>query len=477
MFRSAAAAVFSLLGLACVDAQAGTVYSDQMPDPLFAVTSSPANWIRLFTPGFNDEKGIGMARMPDGSLVVAYSAPGGAVGKRVALRRFGANGAAYSGTFGSGGMVLKDGNLVDVTAMTVDSQGRIVVVGTTPGPGGMKDFGVLRFLSDGSDDTSFGGDGGVAVGHEPVFSASDDTPLAVFEQVLAGGTRRLVVFGNSAASFGAGNPVRNFLAIGLREDGSYDPDFGNYADPNYPGRLAENFVDGQAAYAGAAVKLANNAFVIAGTTVLNDTDTDFAACYITAGGLTSTDGCLRVAIDEPGPGGSLYDGATAIAYAGNNSFVVAGNASGKMAAVRLKRDGITGLALDTSFVGNAPNLTAFIGNSTNMWTNDVAVRSDGSVLIAGRYSASGTQYGALYRLNRNGTPDFGGLFSPTGLAIYTAPTLAGANSVYTEFSKVMLDAGKPLLLGSSVDSASAVTDFDGILTRLQSDLIFANGLQ
>lgn len=475
MFRLVAAAVFCVVNLACVCAQAGNVYSDQFPDPLFAPANSPLNWIRLFTPGFDDEKGVGMARMPDGSLVVAYSAPGGVVGKRVALRRFGANGAPYSGTFGSSGLVLKDGYLVDVTAMTVDSLGRIIVVGTTPGPGGLKDFGVLRFNADGSDDTSFAGDGGVAVGLEPVVSATDDAPLAVFEQVLENGSRRIVVAGNTTYASG-GNTYRSFLVIGLRENGSYDPDFGNYVDPNYGGRFSDRFVSGQQAYAGAVLKLANNAFVIAGTTVVSDTDTDFAACYVAAVGVPFTDGCRVVAVDEPGPGGSLYDGATAIAYAGNNSFVLAGNASGKVAAIRLMRDG-SGLAMDTSFSGSGPRPNVFISSAANVWANDVAVRSNGSILIAGRANPSGIQQGALFRLNRNGTPDTGPLFSPTGLANLRAPTLSGASSYYTEFNKVLLDAGKPLLLGSSVDSTSAATDFDGILTRLQSDLIFANGLQ
>lgn len=475
MFRSAAAAVVSTLGLVCVSAQAGNVYSDQFPDPLFAATNSPLNWIRLFTPGFNDEKGVGMARMPDGSLVVAYSAPGGVVGKQVALRRFGANGAAYSGTFGNNGLVLKDGYLVDVTAMTVDSQGRIIVVGTTPGPGGMKDFGVLRFNADGSDDTSFGGDGGVAVGFEPVVSAADDAPLAVFEQVLENGSRRIVVTGNTSYT-SLGNAFHSFLVIGLSENGNYDPDFGNFVDPNYGGRFSDRFVSGQQAYAGAVLKLANNAFVIAGTTVISGTDTDFAACYVAAVGVPFTDGCRVVPIDEPGPGGSLYDGATAIAYAGNNTFVLAGNASGKVAAVRLMRDG-TGLALDPGFSGSGPRPNVFISSTANVWANDVVVRGNGSIFIAGRANPAGIQYGALFRLNRNGTPDTGPLFSPTGLANLRAPTLSGNASYYTEFNKVLLDAGKPLLLGSSVDSTSAATDFDGILTRLQSDLIFASGLQ
>jgi hypothetical protein len=236
-------------------AVAGNEYTDQLVDPSFAASASPANWRRIYSAGTVDERGIAVARMPDGGFVALISVPGGTVGNKIGLVRYGADGALFAGTFGSGGKVIKDGQLVEVRAMTVDSQGRIVVVGTAPGPGGVKDFGVLRFLADGSDDTSFGVGGRVAVGMEPVVAASDDQPVAVVEQVLSGGVTRLVIAGNSLMTTGGG-PLQRLGMIGLRNDGTLDPDFGAYVA--YDGRTTDDFGDGDASYVGGIVKLPSN---------------------------------------------------------------------------------------------------------------------------------------------------------------------------------------------------------------------------
>jgi uncharacterized delta-60 repeat protein len=471
-----AAALLALASL-CGTATAGTNYTDQQVDPTFAELSSPQYWRRIYSSGTVDERGVAVSRMADGSFVTLISVPGGAVGSKIGLVRYGPNGELFNGVFGSGGKVIKDAQLVEVRAMTVDSQGRIVVVGTAQGPGGAKDFGVVRFLSDGSDDTSFGIGGRVAVGLEPLVATSDDQPIAVVEQVLTGGATRLVIAGNSLETTGSG-PIQRASLFGLRNDGSFDPDFGAFVDPAFDGRTTLNYAGSNGAYAGGLVKLPNNALLVVGTDVLSGTDTDFGACYFSSVGVPYTDSCGSFAIDEPGPGGSLYDGATAAVQTSADTFVLAGNASGKMAALRLKLVG-SDLQFDVSFVGSAiPGRPArFVSTTDTTYANDVAVRSDGTLLLAGHVTFNGTLYGAVTRLRRNGSPDTTGLFSPSGLAAFRAPTLSGGQSYSTDIAKVLVVAGKPMLLGSSPDNTSGPSDVDGFLTRLQSDLIFANGLQ
>src|SRR5690606_22057502 len=85
--------------------------------------------------------------------------PGGSAGVRIGLYKLDAQGRRVTG-FGSNGHVLKDAFLSSVTDMTVDAAGRIVVVGNTPGEAGIEDFGVVRSIPDGSDVTSYAGDGG-----------------------------------------------------------------------------------------------------------------------------------------------------------------------------------------------------------------------------------------------------------------------------------------------------------------------------
>lgn len=476
MSRFAAVALYALYLIAGA-AQAGAEYTDQLVDSRFAPTASPANWRRVFSNGTVDEKGVAVARTPDGGFVSLISVPGGSVGSKIGLVRYGPDGVLFTGSFGSSGKVIKDGQLAEVRAMTVDSLGRIVVVGTAAGPGGVKDFGVLRFNPDGSDDTSFGVAGRAAVGIEPVVAMSDDQPVAVVEQVLTGGAKRLIIAGNSFMTSDIGT-FQVISLIGLRNDGSFDPDFGAYVDPTFGGRTTQQYFGSDASYAGGLVKLPNNNLIVVGTRVLSGTDTDFGACYFASVGVPYSNSCASYAIDEPGPGGSIYDGATAAVQTSADTFVLAGNASGRMAALKLKLVS-SALEIDTTFVGSSiagrPN--RFVSPTAGTYVNDVAVRSDGSLLLAGYLNTSGTISGAMTRLRRNGSPDTTGLFSPTGLATFRAPTLSGTLSFSTEITKVLIDVGRPVLYGSSPDNASSATDYDGVLTRLMSDLIFASGLQ
>jgi uncharacterized delta-60 repeat protein len=477
MSRSIAAALYALCLTAGVAGAGNAPPMEQQSDASFAPVASPPNWRRIYSSGTVDEKGVDVARTPDGGFVSLISVPGGSVGSKIGLVRYGPDGALYSGTFGSSGKVILDGLLVALRAMVVDSLGRIVVVGTAPGPGGATDFGVLRFNANGSVDTSFGTGGRVAIGMEPVVETSDDQPVAVVELLLSSGQKRLVIAGNSLMTEGAATNPRVSL-IGLRDDGSVDPDFGNYTNPLFDGRSTHEFAAGAASYTAGLLKLPGNALLLVGTRVWSASDTDFGACTFFGNGLTSNDFCATFAVDEPGAGGSLYDNATAVVQTGADAFVVVGNASGRMAARKFRLVEYVPQS-DTTFVGSSipgrPNI--FVSELAGSSVSDVAVRSDGRLLLAGSANIGGLNYGAMMRLRRDGSPDTSPLYSANGLAYFIAPTLSNAGSYSTEFTRVLIDEGKPLLYGSSPDNTMALTDFDGIMTRLKSDLIFANGLQ
>jgi hypothetical protein len=72
---------------------------------------------------------------------------------------------AVDTSFQGTGKRVKDAFLTQVVDACVDPNGRIVVAGMTPGANGSagnKDLALVRFNADGSDDTSFAGDGGLA---------------------------------------------------------------------------------------------------------------------------------------------------------------------------------------------------------------------------------------------------------------------------------------------------------------------------
>lgn len=103
--------------------------------------------------------------------------------------------------------------LSSVTAAAVDSSGRIVVVGATVTGATGKDFGIVRFRGDLTDDTNFAGDGGTAVSYD-IF---DDRPMAV----AIDSNDNVVV----AGSFTYAANDTDFGVVRVRNNGTLDPAF------------------------------------------------------------------------------------------------------------------------------------------------------------------------------------------------------------------------------------------------------------
>ena len=488
----------TILSLACFALLPLAQAADHQIDPTFG--STPSGWRRIFEygGGTQDEKAVAFARTADNGYVVALEAPGGSAnggtGKRIGLARLDRNGTLVTSGFGTGGRVFKDAFLTSVKDMTIDAQGHIIVVGATPGQGGLSDFGVVRFNANGSDDTSFAGDGGTSFGFDVPGVNVDDAPTSV----LADPDGRIVVAGNYALG-----SSRQFSVIRFNMDGSVDSSFGNI-DNGAGGRKGTHtrFVSGDDSYASRILRIVDGYYVIAGTSVFSPTDTDFAARILTPSGSewAGWTGSERFPIDEPGPGGSLYDVANDAILVDPTTILLVGTASGKCAATRIKVgtdpgfSDYTTLSWDQSFVGSAipsrPN--RYVGNTLSATCESAALSSNGSMVLVGGTSttsvvgwtldspseptADGLDYmGLVTRLKPNGSPDSG--FGGGGTWIYAAPA-SGGLSDYTGFKQVRFDGTQPVIIGSSVDNTSSVSDFDGVITRLKaSDIIFANGFE
>jgi uncharacterized delta-60 repeat protein len=453
---------------------AAAVAADGDVDPAFAATSSwGPGWDRLDLGGLN-ENGVAVARSADGGFIVCLSAPGGAAGARIGLYKLDPQGRRVASGFGTNGHVLKDAFLSSVTDMTVDTQGRIVVVGSTPGPAGLENFGVVRFNQDGSDDTGFAGDGGTSAGFDDTSGAIDlfyrDRPMSV----IAEPDGRIVVAGTVFAQ--DDSDVR-WGAIRFNANGSYDT------------RVAGRFAQGQKAVGSKVLRLAGGRYLVLGSTQVVANDTDFGARIITPSFTVSSDysDAGAFAFDVAADDGSLYDYASDAALKDPWTVVVAGVASELIAVnrIRVVPDGAgnpASLALDSSFVGggmaNYPhNYVGLIDvTDTNLAYGTartrVAVRSDGSILLTGRFddTGAGVRSGIVTRLHADGTEDSDfSLIAAT--RFFDAPTSAGGTSTDSGFSDVLIDAGRPVVIGTSLDSLG---DTDGIIVRLQSDFIFAS---
>ncbi|WP_426362260.1 calcium-binding protein [Streptomyces sp. E-08] len=108
------------------------------------------------------EFGNAVAVQPDGKILAA-----GSGGSGYALLRYNANGTPDAG-FGTGGRtsVASPGDGGLAYAMALQQDGRIVLAGRADDPNSSEanDFGLVRFQTNGTVDTSFGGDGFVVTG-------------------------------------------------------------------------------------------------------------------------------------------------------------------------------------------------------------------------------------------------------------------------------------------------------------------------
>jgi uncharacterized delta-60 repeat protein len=135
-----------------------------------------------------------------------------------------ATGDTFDGTFGSGGKALFEnfrvtpGSTIFI-ALTLQSDGRIVVVGRTDGDtsGFNQDGLVLRVLGDGARDPQFGGGTGVVFG--PTSTVLDS--LVAVSQL---GNGALLTVG-STTDFASGNPGTAFTRHNLA-NGTFDTAYG-----------------------------------------------------------------------------------------------------------------------------------------------------------------------------------------------------------------------------------------------------------
>ena len=157
-----------------------------------------------------DDLATAVALQADGKILVAGTTSSGS-GKNAAIARLKADGSVDA-TFGAGSadgtpdgsvaLSLGDGD-DELSAIAVDADGRIVVVGSTTSTGGSSNVFVARLLADGSLDAEFGqDDDGTPDGVVNLsFGNDDDFGRAVALQADG----KIVVAGDSKTSDGSFN--------------------------------------------------------------------------------------------------------------------------------------------------------------------------------------------------------------------------------------------------------------------------------
>ncbi|MEO5952996.1 MAG: delta-60 repeat domain-containing protein, partial [Chloroflexia bacterium] len=233
----------------------------------------------------------------------------------------------------------------DAYAVAIQSDGKIVAAGfayhdTTS----FDDFALARYLSDGSLDTTFSGDGKVVTD----FLGGNDEAKAVAIQ-----SDGKVV----AAGFARSPSSRNYFALARYNfDGNPDTSFGTGGD----GKVTTDF--GVSTTGLDMAIQADGKIVVAGSADVGVGNADFVlARYLSDGSLDTSfgGGTGKVTTDFFGS----YDTANALAIQTNGKIVAAGSAdhganSNDFALARYLSDG----SLDTTFSGNGKVFADFGGN-------------------------------------------------------------------------------------------------------------------
>jgi uncharacterized delta-60 repeat protein len=123
---------------------------------------------------------------------------------------------ALNPNFGVGGMVVQSTPLLAIADVGVEPDGKTVAVGDVNGSNGTLDFGVTRFNTDGSIDTTFGQNGTATTD----FNGGNDVPIG--ENIQPDG--KILVLGTTT---NVANPNESSFALArYNTDGSLDTTFG-----------------------------------------------------------------------------------------------------------------------------------------------------------------------------------------------------------------------------------------------------------
>ncbi|MBI5842518.1 MAG: cadherin domain-containing protein [Chloroflexi bacterium] len=356
-------------------------------DPTFGVGGKTTFGFKTFLHGkvtakFNSNSyGYATAIQADGKIVMAGVSNGD-----FALARFNSDGSLDT-SFGANGLIVTDFGGNDAAfAAAIQSDGKIVLAGSSYQSGTQK-FALARYNSDGSLDATFGSNGKVMTD----IGGADDSGYAIVIQpdgkIIAAGY-----------SYNSTTTSYDFALARYNSDGSLDATFGA------GGKALADFAGGYDQGYSVALQ-SNGKIVAAGYTYNATTYEDIALARF------NTDGSLDTSFGAGGKtttdfAGNDEEGHTvAIQAVGGVDYIVVGgftyNSGNLFALARYKTSDGT---LDTSFGTNGLVTTAFASNA-NAYA--IAVQPDGSIVAAGQANNPATNKPdfALARYTSNGSLD------------------------------------------------------------------------
>lgn len=314
-----------------------------------------ADGIATTTLGVSGDYAHGIAVQSDGKIVVAANSDQG--NSEVAVLRYNTDGSLDSAFGGSGAVTTAVTSYEDSgEAVAIQPDGKIVVAGYSMGGGGLGDFLVLRYNADGTLDTTFDADG-VAI--TPIGSNLEEGRALALSQ-----DGKIIVAGYSWTG-----ATYDFGVVRYNADGSLDTTF------DADGKVTTAI--GVHDYASSVAVQSDGKIVVAGYSY-NGSDYDFAVVRYDIDG--SLDETFGTGGKTTTPIGSLDDTAYSVAVQDDGRILVAGrfdNGSDyDFAIVRYNADG----SLDTTLDGDGK---ATAGGPNDQLGAALALQPDAKILLGG----------------------------------------------------------------------------------------------
>jgi uncharacterized delta-60 repeat protein len=353
---------------------------------------------------------MALAPQRDGKIVAAGMSRSGSTLPDVAVARYNGDGT-LDASFGIGGIVTTDlegGSDDRVAAVVIQPDGKIVVAGTavtgTFPQQQFTDFGVVRYLTNGTLDRTFGVNG-------KVFTNSGDKTIGTVGAVALQSDGKIVIGGRRLLTFS----TSDFLLVRYNTNGSLDASFGD------GGKLIQDPSPGGANKLTALAVQTDGRIIAAGTFARNEEDSaDIGLVrFMSDGALDASFGIGGIVTTDIS---GTNDGANAMALQRDGKIVVAGFAnSGESRLFALARYAADG-TLDGKFGINGIVTTSFAGvDPQNADPNGVVfdeafavkIQPDGKIVAAGQHFApdlpDSNEEFALVRYQKNGSfdPSFG----------------------------------------------------------------------
>jgi|688.fasta_scaffold15156_7 uncharacterized delta-60 repeat protein len=381
------------------------------------------------------DRGLDFDIQSDGKIIVVGSTSTNTISSNMLIARYNSNGS-LDNTFGTNG-ILTSTALVNLSSVILQSDDKIVAVGMEGNTVSSKIL-VVRSNANGQFDNAFGTNG--------IVTYSIGAGLNVAKRVKLQTDGKIII--GCDYNYNNGN-TREFAVIRLNTNGTLDNTFGTNGITTFTfNNLYASLWD---------LEIQTDGKIItSGVSQIGSNSYAYALARL------DVNGALDNTFGNSGKTTAVFSGldfGTNCTILPNGKILMVGSSLPQVGLVQFNQNGM----IDNTF-GNNGLKTLSIGGNGNNGGFDIVIQPDGRIIVVGKaHLASNSlqsKFG-LSRLNANGTTDFS--FGTNGIVTTSFGSSSGIETPY--ISKLQND-GKILLVGSSGNNGPGSI----LLARYNSDL-------